>query len=194
MSTDLIKEIQDAAVADVFRRFFEKLELINECWVWLGSTNKDGYGLFHLSGKMRSAHRTSYELHIGSIPSGMEIDHLCNMRACVNPQHLEIVTREENLRRMMERKTNCVNGHDYLLYSKVNASGNRECTICAAEKKLAWQRRNRDKGIGLRADWTHCANGHEFTTENTIKVKKTNQRRCRICRNEKQAIRRANLK
>lgn len=180
----VIEKVKEEAVKQLFRRFFDKIERVGGCWIWLGSTNKDGYGLFHLLGKMQSAHRVSYELHIGDIPEGMEIDHICRERSCVNPAHLEPVSRQENLDRMILAKTHCINGHDYKESSFIHLKGFRECSICAKKKKLAWQRRNRDKGKGLRANWTHCVNGHEFTAENTIRNKKTNQRRCRICRDK----------
>lgn len=67
-----------------------------ECWVWQWCINKDGYGAVWDGTTMIGAHRHYYELHRGSIPPGMQIDHLCRIRACVNPDHLEVVTKVEN--------------------------------------------------------------------------------------------------
>lgn len=83
------------------RRFWAKVEVDESgCWLWTASTNH-GYGHFWVSpdvGKVY-AHRYAYELLVGPIPDGLEIDHLCKVRNCVNPEHLEPVTKEENWRR-----------------------------------------------------------------------------------------------
>lgn len=79
----------------------------NECWLWIGKKGSKGYGLVHVdsrSGRQQQAHRAAYELTVGPIPPGLEIDHLCRVRACVNPAHLEPVTRAENMRRMWEHR------------------------------------------------------------------------------------------
>lgn len=69
-------------------------------WLWTAHRNEDGYGRFWDGGRVRGAHRVSYELHVGSIDDGMHIDHRCRIRHCVNPTHLEQVTEAENRRRM----------------------------------------------------------------------------------------------
>jgi hypothetical protein len=69
------------------------------CWLWLGAINNNGYGRFWFDDKTCKAHRISYELYVGSIPSGMQIDHVCRQTSCVNPHHLNIVTNTENQRR-----------------------------------------------------------------------------------------------
>lgn len=69
------------------------------CWLWSGSTNGHGYGRLARSGKLHGAHRFAYEHFIGPIPNGLDLDHLCRVRLCVNPSHLEPVTRGENLLR-----------------------------------------------------------------------------------------------
>lgn len=68
------------------------------CWNWTAA-KRSGYGAYYVDGKMRLAHRHAYELLIGAIPPGMQLDHLCRNRSCVNPQHLEPVTDSENKRR-----------------------------------------------------------------------------------------------
>lgn len=75
-------------------RFWPKAEVgeDSECWPWVGSRDPYGYGRLKINGKFRGAHRLAYELSVGSIPEGLEIDHLCRNRCCVNPAHLEPVT------------------------------------------------------------------------------------------------------
>lgn len=85
-------------------RFWAKVDKTDECWLWTAATNRLGYGDFwdgtkRLSGANRivRAHRFAYELQIGRIPDGLEIDHVCHVRSCVNPEHLRTVTRKQNL-------------------------------------------------------------------------------------------------
>lgn len=72
------------------------------CWVWQRHINKSGYGMMRdhsMGGKLRSAHRTYYEQRRGKVPDGMTLDHLCRVRQCVNPEHLEPVTHLVNVLR-----------------------------------------------------------------------------------------------
>ena len=84
------------------QRFFAKVEMSDRgCWLWDAAIDRTtGYGRFHAQvGHMAYAHRFAYELLVGPIPDGYDIDHLCRVRECVNPRHLEPVTRRENLMR-----------------------------------------------------------------------------------------------
>jgi hypothetical protein len=99
------------------------------CWLWTAAIGSGGYARFNLKRKNVSAHRTSYELFKSSIPMGLHLDHLCNVRHCVNPAHLEPVTQKENNRRSSMRKPkpiHCLRGHK--LNESVN--GKRYCKIC----------------------------------------------------------------
>lgn len=75
------------------------------CWMWTGTIGKKGYGCIFISRKRYEAHRLVYELLVGPIPEGLEIDHLCEVHGCVNPDHLEPVTGSENIARYWARAT-----------------------------------------------------------------------------------------
>lgn len=114
------------------------------CWLWAGSVNKDGYASLTLGGRTVIVHRLSYIQHKGDIPSGLELDHKCRVRCCVNPAHLEPVTHAENVRRGMSgtingarqsAKTHCPHGHAYEgrnVYT--DRHGRRYCRICAGKR------------------------------------------------------------
>lgn len=113
--------IKMAVVIDIdqLKKYINKKT--SECWLWVGAISANGYGNY----KNQGAHRVMYKLIKGAIESGMEIDHLCRVRNCVNPEHLEVVTHSENQFRAVpyrtnngggdyqKAKTHCPNGHEY---------------------------------------------------------------------------------
>ena len=83
--------------------YAERIVLDGDCWRWTAHLNPTGYGVAALRhNRTALAHRTVHELLVGPIPEGMTIDHLCRVKSCVNPEHMEIVTRGENTRRAMQ--------------------------------------------------------------------------------------------
>jgi len=107
------------------------------CWEWTGYLDRDGYGVLNDSHRPKHAHRVSYQLFVGPIPLHMTIDHLCRNRPCVNPAHLEVVSRGENTLRGMSfsainaRKTACIHGHPFVGYNVYfRPSGGRSCRTC----------------------------------------------------------------
>lgn len=125
------------------QRFWSKVELDcnDKCWNWLGHL-RNGYGRFNLNNLLVTAHRFSYELLVGQIPEGLQLDHLCRNRKCVNPKHLEPVTLKENVLRghgltaKYAKRTHCDKGHPFIKENIYNTkSGVRCCKICGAERK-----------------------------------------------------------
>jgi len=130
---------------EAITRFWAKVNKIpNGCWEWMAGFAGNGYGSFYLNGKRVKAHRFAYEVLVGIIPDGLEIDHLCRNSKCVNPDHLELVTHSENVRRGLapntgrqyqESKTHCPKGHPYdetNIYFRTDRPG-RECRLCRRE-------------------------------------------------------------
>ena len=119
------------------KRFWDKVDRTAGCWNWLGSAVKTGYGQIWYQGRLVLAHRFAYELLRGPIPKGFEIDHLCHNKSCVNPIHLEVVTRSENVRRGWKvnippnsRKTHCLRGHALTPDNIYDEHGKRKCRQC----------------------------------------------------------------
>lgn len=88
---------------DALKVFWERVEKGSECWLWKGP-HTGGYGRVSIDSKVTLAHRFSYEIHKGPIPDGFQIDHLCRNPSYVRPDHLEAVTRTENIRRAVESR------------------------------------------------------------------------------------------
>ncbi|MEU3160041.1 HNH endonuclease signature motif containing protein [Streptomyces griseoincarnatus] len=101
-------------------RFWNKVtEAQGGCWLWSAETDRDGYGRFKVNGVKQAAHHVAYQLLVGPIPSGLQLDHLCRVRNCVQPAHLEPVTNRVNALRgrgptaVNATKTHCPQGHPY---------------------------------------------------------------------------------
>lgn len=119
-------------------RFWEKVDKNGEngCWNWTAALTGSGYGNFHLGDRNSVAHRLSYLWLVGEVPDGLDLDHLCRNRKCVNPSHLEPVTRQENLLRGLTipaehaSKTHCPNGHEFNKENTYITNNARHCRKC----------------------------------------------------------------
>lgn len=118
----------------------------SSCWHYCGVITEDGYGYFHANKIHTYAHRFSYEHYVGPIPAGMTLDHLCRVRHCVNPDHLEPVTHRENILRgvgwsaVNARKTHCPQGHRYSAWNThITKEGWRRCRICFGQYQHTYQ-------------------------------------------------------
>lgn len=188
----------------------EKRPELGPCWVWTAAKMGSGYGTITINRRSIGAHVASYTLLRGPVPSGLELDHLCHPgdgscaratcrhRLCVNPDHLEPVTRRENIRRSSSPfgvnidKTHCPKGHEYTPENtrvRIGPRGNpmRSCKQCQRDSNPPTGKVN--PLIAANAAKTHCPKGHEYTPENTIidlsVGGKNGARRCKTCRREK---------
>lgn len=124
---------------------------LGNCWLWTGALSKEGYGKFCIDRKNRGAHVVAYEQVNGPVPDGLELDHLCRVRHCVRPSHLEAVTPQINQRRgngfsgVNARKTHCPQGHPYAGENVFVSNGKRICRICNRAKSMRsyYKRRGR---------------------------------------------------
>lgn len=169
-----------------------------DCWLWPGLLTKGGYAVVSYQGKMQCLHRIIYSYFKGPIPEGYELDHICRIRHCCYPEHLEPVTRQENQRRgkgtapgtvaaaaKARAETHCRQGHEFTPENtRVNSIGRRRCRTC---ERIVESRRVRPKKERPRLE--QCKRGHAFDAANTITEIKPNgtpHRRCRACHNYRQ--------
>ena len=150
--------------------WLERVEIIDTCWIWQGAKTRavNGYGRVRTSGGMKLAHREFYEHYIGPIPSGLQIDHICNKPLCVNPNHLETVTRSENQKRSVHRdkthvngrKTHCKNGHEFSPENTTIAKGNgqRRCNQCCRDSSMRYHWANREECLERMSEYGKTRN------------------------------------
>lgn len=123
--------------------FWSKIEVLPDgCWQWIAATNADGYGIYWYKNASRYSHIVSYSVLVQPIAPGFELDHLCRLRPCAHPLHLEQVTHKENVRRgklheVQGGKMRCPQKHLYDAANTYVNSGRRFCRQCRADRDLA---------------------------------------------------------
>jgi hypothetical protein len=140
---------------DEAERFLNRIRIDNNgCWIWTSTLNPKGYGIICLRGRYWATHRLLHEAMVGHVPAHMVTDHLCRVRACCNPLHLQVVTQAVNIRRAdmpsganhcNGRLTHCKYGHpfsgDNVYYYEVDGHVYRICRTCAARRTASFRRR-----------------------------------------------------
>lgn len=132
----------------------------NGCWIWLLSVGSHGYGNAFIHGTSRVAHRVSYAAFVGELLPKMVIDHLCKVRRCVNPEHLEQVTQRTNIYRTDNagilvaaknnaKKTHCPSGHKYTDKSVYMYRGSRICRPCHKRHSRNYARKARGSNTNV---------------------------------------------
>ena len=129
---------QASPIARVMRRV--RIESPDGCWIWMGALKGGGYGHINTKGRHFPVHRVAYEALVGPIPVGLQLDHLCRTRTCVNPAHLEPVTARENSHRGARWTTHCSKGHERTPETTAwdAKTGGRHCRPCSKASAQAW--------------------------------------------------------
>jgi hypothetical protein len=127
--------------------FWSKVDKTETCWNWKGYLQPNGYAAYGSKKNRDYAHRISYRLFKGEIPNGLDIDHLCRNRKCINPEHLEAVSRRINLLRgigfpsIEAAQTHCIHGHEFNQVNTNFNSGKRKCRACDAERHRKYRQK-----------------------------------------------------
>ena len=151
-----------------YERFISRISVAaSGCWEMKTFHDRNGYAQFHCYQKTSKAHRISYEWHKGTILAGLTIDHLCENKGCVNPEHLEAVTREENGRRH--------NAKGYKKWWAALSNEGRATFVENVSKKAS------QVAAVKKLAATHCRRGHEWKPKTTYIVPSTGHRRCNVC-------------
>ncbi len=135
--------IPNIIISDDVKRFWSKVNKTSSCWLWTGLLRPDGYARFSVRGTPVYAHRFSAELNGLQLSPMLVLDHLCRVRNCVNPKHLEQTTQKENVRRgdagrYNSDKTRCRNGHDFTPDNTYSINNHRACRTCLRANQRAY--------------------------------------------------------
>ena len=149
MKRDSLGKLLPGETQPVADRFWAKVHKTDTCWLWTAAITGTGYGAIGVNGKTVLAHRWAYEQVKGPIPKGMQLDHLCRVRHCVNPDHLEAVTSRENSMRgdhpwvKLSRSGYCKRGHAMTQDNIYIISGKARCRRCYLDKNRRYRMKRR---------------------------------------------------
>ncbi len=147
---------------DIKKRLFKHStpEPNTGCHIWFGACYINGYGTIGVSKKVLSAHRVSYFVYKGDIPEDFVVDHLCNNKFCINPDHLEAKTQHKNILRsnaisvQNASKTHCNNGHEFTKdNTRINKQGSRDCITCLNERKKKYYQKHLSDILEKKAEY-----------------------------------------
>lgn len=198
--------------AYVQQRFWSKVNVSGDCWLWQGPRTTNGYGNLRWgNADHMAAHRYSYALHHGPIADGLFVCHRCDTPTCVRPEHLFLGTHRDNMRDCAAKgriysplgaASCCPNGHAYTDENTARTDSGRRCRTCLARSRRAVSARRRAQTRarvgalttrtnlkGFRIPKPACQRGHLWTPENTIMT--DGKRKCRECRRMRDRVRRA---
>lgn len=122
------------------------------CWLWTAGLDPTGYGKMLFQGKCSTASRASFIIHGGVVPQGYEVDHICHTRACVNPEHLRVLTRSQN--RALVRipgGRNRASGHCWRGHIRVQTRSGGYCPVCSREASFRYKDRKRQAFAAVEA-------------------------------------------
>jgi hypothetical protein len=141
---------------DPMDRFTEKVDFgdFTGCWLWGACVYANGYGAVRVNGRTGVAHRWLWEQVVGLVPAGKELHHTCGIRRCVNPDHLQLVTRREHMHLSENsiaaahaKVTHCPQGHEYTgAHAYTDKKGRRSCRVCRVDSKRRRRIRQRLEG------------------------------------------------
>ncbi len=166
------------------KRFWDKAQVaINGCWLWIGSGSHKGYGCIWWGGASRPAHLIAYEVLIGHLADGLQSDHLCRVRQCVNPTHIEPVTSRENTlrgesplstRARYAAITHCKRGHPFNEANTIHKpNGTRQCRTCKQATDRQWSaRKTRGAEVSVESGEAESGHGSDRTQRTGLTMKK----------------------